>query len=68
MSLVLKAGEVCPYKHRCKYNGATDLCFGANPKRENTFTCDFVNGAGEIKEGHCRLPQDITGKMQLLVD
>ena len=63
--IVIKEGEVCPYKYKCQYS---DNCFGAVGRRENTFTCGYVTSNGEILDGKSRSLLDKTGKMEIIIE
>lgn len=66
--LILEAGEVCPYGHRCPHNvnAIGTPCHGTLSSRSNKFTCDLVEN-GVIKDGF-RVPGDQTGKMKVIID
>lgn len=62
--LILEAGKVCQYGHRCPYNRMNE-CWGAKSSRNVTFTCSYVKD-GQILEGGFRSPHDKTGRMTIL--
>lgn len=71
--IVLEAGQMCPHQIQCPYNttkhGGVFLCQGANPARQNAFTCDHVGDNGKIAEGKImRNPNDKTGKMKVIME
>lgn len=67
MSLVLMEGQVCPYSTKCPYtNTANSICRGCDPKRENIFSCNFVNEQGDFSKNKYRSKFDETGKMRIL--
>jgi hypothetical protein len=63
--IVLKEHEICQYSVRCPY---AQNCWGTRPERENTFTCEFVNKQGQIRENCFRNPLDKTGKMKVIME
>ncbi len=71
--ILLEAGQMCPHHNKCPYNatkhGGVFLCQGANPTRQNLFTCDHVEINGKIDEGKTmRNPHDKTGKMKVIME
>lgn len=65
--MILNEQQVCPYSNTCSYNSMS-TCQGANPQRENKFTCEWVKD-GKIIEGHgIRLSGDKTGKMKVIME
>ena len=68
MTIVLKEKEACPHAIKCKYN-KDGSCLGASTARENIFTCEFVDAAGNIIEaGYERSSLDQTGKMKVIME
>lgn len=65
--LILESGETCPYSTRCPYHSSENQCYGARTDRTVTFKCTYVKN-GKITEGGVRLPKDVTGQMQVLMD
>jgi len=72
--LILQPKEVCPYSLRCSYitHGSyvidTYPCQGMNPKRGVVFQCEFVKENGIIEGGYQRNPNDLTGKMKVIME
>lgn len=66
MSLILEAGQKCPYSDNCYYNIMNE-CFGANIDRKTQFVCEYVIN-GKIQEGGFRSPLDKTGKMKIIME
>ena len=60
--IVLKEREVCPYTNNCPY---VNNCQGANPTRNNMFTCEYTNN-GIIESDKSRNLHDLTGKMEII--
>jgi hypothetical protein len=68
MMMILRENEVCPYGNTCIYNtGKSGPCWGAKSNRNNSFHCEYVVN-GRIMEGGMRLPDDRTGKMQIIME
>ncbi|MHA1816186.1 MAG: hypothetical protein ACTSX1_09290 [Candidatus Heimdallarchaeaceae archaeon] len=65
--LILESGETCPYSTRCPYHTSANQCYGARSDRPTQFNCSHVEN-GKIMEGGVRLPKDVTGQMQVLID
>jgi len=61
--MILKGNEVCPHTLNCPYS---DDCKGANPLRNNKFTCEFVSNNGIIESGKQRNKFDDTGRMEII--
>lgn len=66
MSLILEAGEICPYSSSCPYNTDNE-CWGARSDRKLNFNCSFVKN-GKIIEGAARNRFDETGQMKILME
>ena len=71
--LILQPKEVCPYSLRCSYVTHAYVidaypCQGMNPNRDTVFTCDFVKENGIIEGGYQRNPNDMTGKMKVIME
>lgn len=66
MSLILEAGEQCPYGRRCPYN-TSNQCWGAKNDRSVRFNCSHVKD-GKILEGGSRLKDDQTGQMKIIME
>ena len=66
MSLILEAGEKCPYGARCPYNTQHE-CMGAMDSRPARFNCSYVKD-GKIVEGGSRNRLDQTGKMKIIME
>ena len=48
--LILKPGEVCPYKDKCPHVKGSyyDSCYGIEPSRDKKFVCKVVDKDGNI--------------------
>ena len=68
--MILEKGEMCPYSSQCPHNNnnLSMSCFGANPNRDNKFTCEFVVNGQILNNGNTRLPGDKTGKMKIIME
>ncbi len=66
MSLILEAGETCPYGARCPYN-TNNECMGAKAGRNIRFNCSYVKN-GQIVEGGSRNKHDQTGQMKIIME
>jgi hypothetical protein len=71
MTMILEAGQICPYGNVCPYNNNSVMsgpCYGTVGSRESRFICDFVVN-GKIVEGNgVRLPEDKTGRMKIITE
>jgi len=63
--IVLQPDQVCPFASKCKYHDMLNQCSGAKT-RPTTFTCDYADEQGNIREGVMRNSLDKNGKMQFI--
>ncbi len=66
MSLILEAGEKCPYSNSCQYNESNE-CWGSKLDRKVKFNCSHFKN-GKIIEGGTRNKYDQTGNMKIIME
>jgi len=66
MSLILEAGETCPYSSTCPYNKNNE-CWGSKLDRNIRFNCSHFKN-GKIVEGGTRNKHDQTGQMKIIME
>lgn len=63
--LKLKPYEACPKTSICPYSQS---CHGVFASRATTFTCEYVDDRGHIRENCTRAMSNSTGNMKVLCE